>query len=66
MIRLIIGMILGILAVIFAVQNTETVTYTFLAWSIEMPRALTLIIVLIVGIGVGWVSTGLKRFTRKK
>ncbi len=66
MIRLIIGGLLGVLVVVFALQNLDTVTYTFLAWSLAAPRAVVVIVVLLVGIVVGWFTTSLKRVRRKK
>ena len=66
MVRLVIGMVLGILVVVFALQNLETVTYTFLAWSLDAPRALVFIIVLVVGVLVGWFVTGVKQLKKKR
>ena len=65
MIRLIIGIILGAVVIIFAIQNTESVTYTFLAWSVTAPRALVVIIVFIFGLLTGWLVTGLGRIGRR-
>ena len=65
-IRLIIGVILGILVVVFALQNTETVTYNFIAWSLTAPRAVVVLLVLLAGIIIGWVTTGIRRMGRKK
>jgi uncharacterized integral membrane protein len=66
MIRLIIGIVLGIVVIVFAIQNTETVTYDFLAWSVTSPRALVVILVFIVGLLTGWLVTGLSRLGRGK
>jgi uncharacterized integral membrane protein len=66
MIRLIVGIILGAVVIIFAIQNTETVTYTFLAWSVTAPRALVVIIVFVFGLLTGWLVTGLGRLGRRK
>jgi uncharacterized integral membrane protein len=65
MIRLIVGIILGAVVIIFAVQNTETVTYTFLAWSITAARALVVILVFVFGLLTGWLVTGLGRLSRR-
>ena len=66
MIRLIVGIILGAVVIIFAVQNTETVTYNFLVWSASSPRALVVILVFVFGLLTGWLVTGLGRFGRRK
>jgi uncharacterized integral membrane protein len=42
-----------IASVLFAVQNTETVTVTFIAWSVTGSLSLILIIALIVGFVIG-------------
>jgi uncharacterized integral membrane protein len=42
-----------IASVLFAVQNTETVTVTFIAWSVTGSLSLILIIALIVGFIIG-------------
>jgi len=49
--------LIAILVVIIVFQNTETVRTRLLFASIEMPRALLLIITLIVGFAVGVVTT---------
>ena len=42
-----------IASVLFAVQNTETVTVTFIAWSLTGSLSLILIITIIVGFLIG-------------
>jgi uncharacterized integral membrane protein len=66
MIRFIVGIILGALAVVLAVQNVETVSYTFLAWTVTAPRAIVLLVVLVAGILVGWFLSAVPRIFRKK
>ena len=53
--KFIIGIILGIILMIFLIQNTEIVTLNFLFWSLTTSRALMIIIVLILGIFFGWI-----------
>src|SRR5688500_875545 len=50
MIFLLIGLFLGAVAVIFALQNITTITVTFLAWQLE--GSLALILLLAMGAGV--------------
>ena len=66
MVRMIIGIILGAVVIIFAIQNTETVTYNFIAWSVTAPRALVVIVVFVFGLLAGWLVTGLGRIGRRK
>ena len=64
--KLIIGIVLGAIVVVFAAQNTETVTYTFWAWSVELPRALVVLIVFVFGLFLGWALTGIGRLKRRR
>lgn len=66
MIRLIIGILLGAIIVVFAIQNTETVSYTFIAWTLSAPRAVIVIAVFIFGLLTGWLVTGLRRLGRNR
>ena len=49
MVKFILGIVFGILALIFIFQNMQMVDVTFLAWTITTSRALMLLIILIVG-----------------
>lgn len=50
---LIISLIIAIIAVVFAVQNTETATISFLAWEGNLPLALVTILSLVAGVLIG-------------
>ncbi|MES2471115.1 MAG: LapA family protein [Patescibacteria group bacterium] len=50
LIFLIIGLLLGALVVIFALQNITTVTVAFLAWQFEGSLALILVLAVVAGI----------------
>ena len=62
--KFIVGIIIGVLVIIFMVQNVEVVDITFLAWTMHLPRAIMILIVFVLGIGVGYVARGLR--ARKK
>jgi uncharacterized integral membrane protein len=64
MVRFILGIIFSILAIIFIVQNIQTVDVTFLAWTITMSRALMLLIILLIGFILGWAVGGIRRRRR--
>ena len=66
MIRLIVGIILGAVIVVFAAQNTETVSYTFIAWTLSAPRAVIVVAVFLIGLLTGWLVTGLGRLFRRR
>lgn len=52
---LLLALIISILALIFAIQNTATVTVSFLFWDAQSP----LTVVLLIALGVGAVVTAL-------
>ncbi len=49
----VLGLVIGILVVIFIIQNTEIVEINFLFWTISISRALVVLMVFIIGILVG-------------
>jgi len=50
---LIVALIIAIVAVIFALQNTMTITISFLAWEITGSLSLVLLVTLAIGVVVG-------------
>jgi len=52
--KLILGLILAGLAVLFIIQNVTTVDLTFLFWTLSMSRALLMFLILSTGIILGW------------
>ena len=66
MIRLLIGILVGAATVVFALQNTGTVTYTFLAWQITAPTVVMLLAIYVFGFLTGWMTTGLSRLSRRR
>ena len=48
-----VALILALLVTVFAVQNNQTITISFLFWSIEGSLALVLMITLVLGIVIG-------------
>jgi uncharacterized integral membrane protein len=64
-VRFVIGVVLGILGFIFALQNTEIVEIRFLFWTVTTSRALMIVMVLVVGILVGWAVGGIRRHRRR-
>jgi uncharacterized integral membrane protein len=68
MAKFIIGIIIGILVIVFMVQNVETVDIKFLAWSVSIQRAVMILIVFVIGIGIGFVirSVGYRKKKKKE
>ena len=51
---LIVALVIAILAVIFALQNSMTITIAFLAWQVNgLPLSLVLLITLAIGVVIG-------------
>lgn len=64
-IKLIVAYAIGIVALIFVVQNLETVQVNFLLWTLQMPRALMLFFVFLSGAVTAWLVATLKRGERR-
>ena len=64
MIKFFIGGVVGVLVIVFMIQNTETVEIAFLAWTVTTSRALIMIIMLGVGVVLG--ATGSALLTRHR
>ncbi|MBN2534457.1 MAG: LapA family protein [Spirochaetales bacterium] len=71
MVKIIIGIIIAVLLIIFMIQNIASVEITFLAWTIIVSRVILVLVVLIFGIFLGifvteitWIKKNIK--TRKK
>lgn len=66
MIKFIFGILIGVLCIIFFVQNGEVVSVSFLTWTLTLPRYLLLGIFLISGVFIGWLFSSLSYFKKKK
>lgn len=66
MAKFIVGIIIGVLVIIFMVQNVETVDIQFFTWTAHLSRALMILIVFVVGIGIGWVIRSIGYRKKKK
>jgi uncharacterized integral membrane protein len=52
--KLILGIVLAGMAVLFIIQNVPAVELRFLLWTLPMPRALLMFLFLLTGIVLGW------------
>jgi len=64
-IKLIIGLVLLLLVVIFSIQNAEMVSIKFLIWEISLSRALMIFLVFCFGGILGWIFSSLARSAGK-
>lgn len=65
MIRFILGIVFGILALIFVFQNMEEISVSFLGWTITTYGAVILSILLAAGFVVGWAVGSIGRWRRR-
>lgn len=54
-VKLGVGVALLAAVALFAIQNAETVEVTWLFWSLEMPRSILIVLLLLAGAIVGWI-----------
>jgi uncharacterized integral membrane protein len=54
MFKFIIGILFGILAVIFIMQNVQVVEVAFLGWTISMSRSILFVVMILIGFVLGW------------
>jgi len=62
--KLILGIVLAGMAVLFIIQNVTVVELKFLFWTLSMSRALLLFLILSTGFILGWFLHS--HFNRKK
>lgn len=65
-IKLSTSLILVVLASIFLIQNTQVVEINIFFWSISMSRAIMVVMLLVVGILIGWFLNGYLSHKKKK
>lgn len=53
-IKKILAFVLTSIAVVFIIQNISVVEIQFLFWSFSLPRAIFLVLLLAIGILIGW------------
>ncbi|MDF1779089.1 MAG: LapA family protein [Rhizobiaceae bacterium] len=53
-VKLIVASILGVILLLFALQNMARVDVTFLFWTFEARRVVVIVMSFVIGIAVGW------------
>jgi len=61
MAKLIMFIILALLSAVFILSNTHISKVNFIRWEVEMPTFLLLVIILIMGIVLGWLGSKAKK-----
>lgn len=64
--RLIATVVLILVVVIFLIQNAAVVEIRLLFWEIAIPRSLLIVVMLLIGILIGWFARAMYRITRTK
>ena len=64
--RLILTLVLTVLATVFVLQNTAVVENRFLFWTVAMSRSLLIVVMLVIGMALSWLSHGYIVLRRKK
>jgi uncharacterized integral membrane protein len=64
--KFILGVIFGGLVIVFMIQNVDTVELQFLTWTMQIPRAVMILVVFAVGILLGWVIKSVGNIKRRK
>jgi uncharacterized integral membrane protein len=64
--KFILGLIFGILVVIFIFQNIDVVEINFLFWSISVSRALMVFLIFLMGMILGAILKSVMMDRRKK
>lgn len=64
--RLTIFLVLAILVVVFAVQNTQTVELRFLAWNWQLPLVIIILVAVVVSVLLDEILGGILRRRRRR
>jgi len=64
--KLVAGLVLAGLVVVFAIQNAEPVQFRFLIWSFALSRALMMFILLAIGMLLGWMMHAVSTYRERK
>lgn len=64
-VKSIISIVLIILSVIFLLQNMVTVKIDFLVWTLELPRALLVVILIGIGFVIGLIASSYSKHDKR-
>lgn len=65
-VKLVTGIILLSITILFVYQNTDRVPVDFIAWSIDVSLALLVLVVFASGLAIGWLLNSYLRFSRNR
>jgi len=64
--KLVITLALAFLMSVFVLQNTTVVEIRFLFWTLSMSRALLIVLLLVIGMVLGWLARSLRVMRHKR
>lgn len=64
--KLAITIFLLIFVIVFLIQNAAIVEIKFLFWNVAVPRSLLVVMLLLIGMIVGWFVRAMYRISRNK
>lgn len=64
--KMILWGVIGVLLVIFIVQNVAVMEIKFLFWKMSMSRSLMMFFLVIIGIAIGWFWKGVAMRNKKR
>ncbi len=64
--KMILWGVIGVLLVIFIVQNVAVMEIKFLFWKMSMSRSLIMFFLVIIGIAIGWFWKGVSVRNKKR
>lgn len=64
--KMLVVLILSGLAILFIIQNVAVVEIQFLFWGTQMPRSLLMLLLLAIGILIGWFLNGYLRHRQRQ
>jgi len=64
--RLVAALLIALALFVFVAQNTEVVRVDLLFWSVSMSQALLVVLVLAIGMALGWLLHAAYRLHRRR
>lgn len=65
-VKLVIGIILLSITILFVYQNTDRVPVDFIVWSVDVSLALLVLVAFVSGLAIGWLLNSYLRFSRNR
>ena len=60
MVKFVVGTIIGVMALIFVLMNAELIDLRLYFWTVTVSHSIMLILVLTIGIAIGYILNGVR------